>query len=179
MSGVEVTPFESETPDQALEFVCVECSFPVVAQHDETGRLIGYKQEATPTTEEEALNAGWTDHGMGMVCPSCSLSHLEDLVRQEDTETAALDFDEFLDAQVMRALAPAVGDATIQEFVKVFKTERLNKLRIKMGLEGIPGYIPVPKDEEQAKEFLALTAALENAKKPRKAPRKGRKKKST
>ena len=61
------------TPDTEIEVACAQCSFPAVSEYDEAGKLVNfYVAEGAPTTEEEAQEQGWVDHGLGLFCPTCS-----------------------------------------------------------------------------------------------------------
>lgn len=154
------------SPDE-LTVVCASCSYPVVRELDEKGEVIAFREEVAPQTEEQAIAEGWLDHGLGLFCPKCSLAELEQqaLDQAESAESGVNnDISELIDAQVMRSFCPTVSEDTISQFVKLFRSERLSKLRVKAGLEPIPIYTPVPKDEAQAEEFLAVTAALSAAK---------------
>lgn len=157
-------------PGAPLELlvVCANCSYPVVREFDAKGDVTGFREEIGPATEEQAVAEGWLDHGMGLYCPKCSLTILEDQAKdnaaQAETGTAA-DFGEIIDTQVLRTFCPTASDDTIAQFVKLFRTERLNKFRVLAGLQSIPVFTPTPKDEDQVKEFTAVLKALEGARK--------------
>lgn len=151
-----------------LEVVCANCSFPVVEDRDPaTGEFLGHHEEPAPKTTEEALLEGWTDHGLGLFCPKCSLVVLEDLARDREagaSSGASADIGEIIDAHFMRGVCPSASEDTIGQFVRMFRSERLSKFRVLAGLEAISIYAPTPKDEQQALEFLDLAAALKAAK---------------
>lgn len=146
-----------------LTVVCAQCSFPVIKEHDANGKVTGFHEEVGPADEEAALAEGWLDHGMGLYCPKCSLAVLEESAQAAYHSTHA-DIGEIIDAQVLRTFAPGASDDTVQQFVKMFRAERLSKFRVLAGMEPVQIPAPVPKSEEQAKEFLEVVAALKAAK---------------
>jgi hypothetical protein len=153
-------------PDE-LAVVCANCSYPVVKEFDDAGRAIGFREELGPKDEEQAQAEGWLDHGLGIFCPKCSLSLLEEQERDKaaGAQSGVLgDIGEMIDEQVMRSLCPGAGPDTIAQFVRMFRSERLSKFRVLAGLEPIAIFSPSPQSDAQAQEFLDLTRALEVAK---------------
>jgi hypothetical protein len=139
-----------------LSVVCANCSYPVVREYDDQGNVKGFREEVAPQNEEQALAEGWLDHGLGLYCPTCSLAVLEEQARDREAGAESGvngDIGEIIDAQVLRSFVPGISEATVQEFVRMFRSERLSKLRAMAGLEPLPIYRPVAKDEAQAEEF--------------------------
>lgn len=162
--------------DESLnEVVCCNCSFPTIAEYGDINEfghlpLKGFRvEEGAPRTLEDALKEGWTDHGLGLYCPKCSLSYLEDLAREQEQGVEVVvagDLLEVVDAQILRGLVSTgvqVSDDTIDQFVKMYSSQRLNRFRVSMGLEPISLYQPTPKDEAQAEEFVTLGDAIRRA----------------
>lgn len=153
----------SEPRLDEIEVICASCSFPTVTDYDENGKVIGFREEEAPKTEEEALAEGWLDHGLGLFCPKCSLGLLEDLARDraEGVETGASnDISEIIDRQWLRAKCPNASNDTVEQFVRMYRSLRLSQFRVLAGLEPLPMYTPVPETDEQAVEFLEVGRAL-------------------
>lgn len=157
---------------EELEVVCSNCSFPTVDEFNEDGTFKGFRIEPCTNDLEAALAEGWLDHGMGLVCPKCSLSYLADLERDREagaTNHVGGDGQEIVDAMVLRGLAPEVSEETIELFVQIFRTDRLNKLRALAGYPSITR-TPVPKDEAQALEVIRLGDILKASKEKKDEP---------
>jgi hypothetical protein len=144
-----------------IEVICQQCGFPTVATYDENGKLTGFHEEPGPATEDEALAQGWLDHGFGLYCPSCSLTHLEEQ-RQEEAQGvrvgAELDLDSMFERQALQGMG--VSEDTAEQFTALLRAQRYNKYRRLSGFEPLPLPTPTPKDEAQAEEFLRVAAVL-------------------
>jgi hypothetical protein len=147
---------------EEIEIICANCSFPTVTEYDDQGRVKSFQELVGPKTYEEATAAGWLDHGLGLYCPQCSLRYLEDKERTEDDQAGAVfDFSSVVDQTILKALAPDISDQTIDIFIKVFKFDRLSKVRVRAGLGPLePLGIPVPENEHQAAEIIKLSELL-------------------
>jgi hypothetical protein len=146
-----------------LEVVCAQCSFPMVNKFDPDGTFIETIFETGPATYEEAVENGWHDLGLGLFCPKCSVAHLESEVREqaEGVERGAGgNVATLLDEQVLRTFLPDVSDDTIKQFVRMFQSSRVAHLMSLAGREAPPIFVPHPKTEEQAAEFLKVTDLL-------------------
>lgn len=146
---------------QELEVVCAQCGFPVVAVLDDAGRVVDYQELEAPKTEDEAVAAGWLDHGQGLYCPKCSEAQLE---LEAEASHQNSDVQEMIDREALKALTPDVDSETIEGFVRVFHQDRLSKLRMRAGYPPLPPYEFHPKDAAQAKKVLA---ALDEMRKKR------------
>jgi hypothetical protein len=148
---------------QELEVVCAQCSFPMVQELNEEGETIGFRVESGPSNEEEAVAAGWTDHGLGLYCPKCSVAYLEDLARERAAEAgnyAGGGLSDMINGQIFRTFLPDVSSDTIDQFVRMFHSQRIAHLKAAAGLQPDPIYVPRPKDEAQAVEFLKVAELL-------------------
>jgi hypothetical protein len=148
-----------------IEVVCAQCSFPTVSEYDDKGTVVGFREEPGPRSEEEALKEGWLDHGMGLYCPKCSLAVLEETAAGAGQANG--DIGEIVDEAVMKSLVPEASDYSVREFVRMFRSERISKFRVLAGLPPINLYMPVPRTEEEAREMVAIGAALDAAGKRR------------
>jgi hypothetical protein len=153
-----------------IEVICAQCSYPTVAEYDQDGKIISFWEDPeAPKVEEEALAQGWYDFGLGLYCPRCSLSYLEERAREEQEGVVTgsqNDIGEIIDHEVLRALVPGVSEVVLTLFVRIFRHDRLSKLRVRAGLEPLePMTAPEPRDEAQALEILQVSRALEAAKK--------------
>lgn len=148
--------------DTELNVVCAQCSFPAIEFRDEAGEIVEIEYAEGPETEEEAVELGWTDHGVGLFCPKCSVSLLEDMRRDREQfeEPRSEELSSTIDRSVITALCPNVSSDTVNQFVKMFAIERSNTLRIEAGLKTIPFPSLEPKDIGQEFEFLQVLEAL-------------------
>lgn len=150
-----------------LEVVCAQCSFPTVSEFDEKGNVIGFHEEPGPKTEAQALAEGWLDHGLGLYCPKCSLSYLQESAADEAAGAstgASNDFGEILDSQFLKTMHPEVSEETIGIFVQILRRDRLSKLRARAGLPPLePLPPPEPKTEQQALEFIEVGESIRKA----------------
>lgn len=149
---------------EEIEVICCNCSFPVESIFDENGKFESFKEHPAPKTMEEAMEAGWLDHGLGLYCPKCSLTYLEDLERDQEAgaETGARsDYEELMNLAAFQEICPDVSIETARVFIAIFRHNRLRKLRAAMNLPPLePMATPEPKDEAQALEFLKVTEVL-------------------
>ena len=148
---------------EELEVVCAQCSFPMVQEKDENGEVTGFRVEPGPMTEEEAVAAGWHDLGVGLYCPKCSVAHLEDLAREREAEAGnyvGAGLGDMINGQVFRMFLPNVSSDTIDQFVRMFQSRRVAQLKTQLGMQPDPIFVPNPKDEAQAEEFLEVAALL-------------------
>lgn len=148
---------------QELEVVCAQCSFPMVQELDEEGEVAGFHIEPGPASEEEAVAAGWTNHEMGLYCPKCSVAYLEELAREREAEAgnyAGGGLSDMINGQIFRTFLPDVSRDTIDQFVRMFHSQRIAQLKAAAGMQPDPIYVPHPKNEVQAKEFLKVAELL-------------------
>lgn len=160
--SVETGP--SGLSQEEIEVICCNCSFPIEQLFDESGKFLSFKEHPAPKTMEEAMGAGWLDHGLGLYCPKCSLTYLEEVERDREAgaETGARsDYEEMMNLAAFQQLCPDVSIETARVFISIFRHNRLRKLRASLNLPPLePMATPEPKDEAQGLEFLKVTEAL-------------------
>ena len=158
--GNGVWPYKTfEGSPTELAVVCPNCSYPVVKDYDEQGKMIGFREESGPLDEDQALEEGWLDHGLGLYCPKCSLLELERMAKEKAEGAESLvsgDMGEVVDASIIQGLVPSVSEGTLVQVVRMFRAERLNRFRVLAGMEMIKIPEPVPENDTQAQEFLIV-----------------------
>lgn len=149
-----------------IEVICSNCDFPTVVEYDETGKVKSFREEPAPKELEAALKEGWLDHGMGLFCPRCSLTYLEDLAKDKaEGATSGIGGDAFevFDVMALRSLCPDLSEDTYAQFTKMYRGRRLAKARATLNLPMINIPAPFPKDDAQAQEFMRLVEAIQVA----------------
>lgn len=170
----------SETLPTEIEVICSVCSFPTVTEEDENGKLLNFREEEAPKTEEEALAAGWTDSGLGLNCPPCSAKAAEEakLAEEQGEQTGAgpinAELREAMKAVekttyygMLRELHPTASLETIGLFAGILRAcEGSRRPSTPEELEKFLAFT-APKTEEQALEYLAVAETVKKAMVPR------------
>ena len=75
----------SDQKSEELPVVCVHCNFPAISIYEADGKT--YKETIYakgPQTEEEALEQGWVESELGLLCPRCGAIYLH----EQETEAS-------------------------------------------------------------------------------------------
>ncbi len=151
-----------------IEVVCSQCSFPTVTEYDDEGKVLAFREEDAPKTEDDALAAGWTDSGLGLLCPPCSAKAVEEAKLAEaqgettgaggvPKETLRKVESETTYYGMLKSMHPEVSEGTIGVFVEILK------LNDSGDLDEISERLPQPVDEAQALEFLEVAETVKKA----------------
>lgn len=162
---------------EEIEVICSNCAFPTVTEKDDAGKVTGFREEEAPKTEEDALAAGWTDSGLGLLCPPCSVKAGEEAkiaeAQGEVTGVGAVDpaVREAMKAVekttywgMLRELHPDVSLETIKVFSELLMAYDGADKR-PSSPEEIERYLTyaAPKTEAQALEYLAVAETVKKA----------------
>lgn len=158
---------------EEIEVICSQCSFPTVTIMDDSGKtVVEFHEEPGPKTEEEALAGGWTDTGLGLLCPKCTVKYKADAAREQEegvesgpgtervpeirTAVGATTF-----GGMLRAMHPNVSNLTISLFANLLDQHEMSKSDAVVEYEKLR--FPEPTTELQAREFLAVAETVKNA----------------
>jgi hypothetical protein len=169
----------SDALSDEIEVICSNCSFPTMVEYDDGGKVKEFVELEAPKTEEAALEAGWTDSGLGLLCPPCSAKAAADakLAEAQGEVTAVGGVDpaarEAMKAAklgtyfgMLKSMHPEISDATLHNFANVLRgfeggTGLDRPLNLEE-LESLTGYYG-PKDEAQAAEYLVVIETVKRA----------------